>query len=107
MRIGKQDIEIIVSDKTSHTKQSVHEIITAFMDTIAEKIANGDDVVIPGFGSWKLQAVAERKARNMHTDETITIPAHNRVKFSPGKDLKDSAASFGSKKVNLTKPPKN
>lgn len=106
MRYGKQDVVIMLSDKTGYSKQVAHEILTAFTDIVSEKIKCGDDIVIPGFGSWKLQKVSERKGRNIRTDEEIIIPAHNRVKFTPGKELKENAASFGKKKVDLTKKPK-
>lgn len=105
-RVGKQDLITIISDKTGYTKKSVDDVVSAFLSVIEEKVVAHDDVVIPGFGSWKVQQVSERKGRNIRTDEEIIIPAHNRVKFTPGKELKENVASFGKKKVDLTKKPK-
>lgn len=105
-RVGKQDLITIISDKTGYTKKSVDDVVSAFLSVIEEKVVAHDDVVIPGFGSWKVQQVSERKGRNIRTDEEIIIPAHNRVKFTPGKELKENVASSGKKKVDLTKKPK-
>ena len=47
----------------------------------------GERVTIAGFGSFRVVERAEQKGRNPQTGEPLTIPAHNVVKFRPGKNL--------------------
>jgi DNA-binding protein HU-beta len=49
----------------------------------------GKDVSLIGFGKFERAAVPERSGRNPQTGQSMTIAAHNKPKFSPGKSLKD------------------
>jgi len=57
--------------------------------TKALKKKNGK-VTLVGFGTFAKVRRKARKGRNPQTGEPIKIKAHNAVKFSPGKKLKDS-----------------
>jgi len=47
-------------------------------------------VTLVGFGTFQKVRRKARKGRNPQTGEKITIKAHNVVKFTPGKKLKDA-----------------
>ena len=47
-------------------------------------------VTLVGFGTFQKVRRKARKGRNQQTGEKITIKAHNVVKFTPGKKLKDA-----------------
>lgn len=51
-------------------------------------MAKGDDVKLPGFGSFETQDRGERQGRNLRTGEAITIAASKAVRFSVGSKLK-------------------
>lgn len=102
-KITKADLIEKIATKTGFAKSDATTFFNAFTATIEEGMRNGDDIVIPGFGSWKTQDVKARVARNLQTNESITIPAHKRVKFTVGKNLKEAAAT---KKIDLRKKPK-
>lgn len=87
-RIGKQDFIERVAESTGVTKKDTATIMDAAFDVVKNAMKKGDDIVIPGFGSWKVQKVKARKGRNISTGEEIKIPAHKRVKFTPGSELK-------------------
>ena len=57
---------------------------------IRANLKQGDDVSIPGFGSFKVVNRKARKGRNPRTGKEIQIPASQAVKFTPGKALKES-----------------
>ena len=57
---------------------------------IKASLKNGDDVAITGFGSFKVVKRKARAGRNPRTGKALTIPAHNAVKFTAGKALKES-----------------
>ena len=71
------------------------QIIDALLEDtglIADALAAGQDVSIPGFGVFEVKKVAAREGRNPKTGESIQIPAHRRVAFRAGKGLKSRVA---------------
>lgn len=60
------------------------KIVTA---SITEALANGEDVRIPGLGTFAVKAVAARTGRNPATGEAIDIPAKKKVTFKAAKGL--------------------
>ena len=74
------------------TKVQAEAVYDTVLESIMDALAKGDDVTFRGFGTF---SVTQRKARqgvNPSTGEKITIPAQKAVKFSPGKDMKETAA---------------
>ena len=47
----------------------------------------GEDVFLRGFGSFIVKTRAEKTARDMAKNTTITIPAHNIPAFKPAKSF--------------------
>jgi DNA-binding protein HU-beta len=50
----------------------------------------GEEVSLPGFGKFKVQAKPARTGRNPSTGEVIEIAATKKVVFQPAKALKDA-----------------
>jgi DNA-binding protein HU-beta len=74
---------------TGLTKVEASNCVNSVFSIIEDAVEEGDSVVIPGFGSWKLKSRAERQGRNPKTGETITIPERKVVVFTVGKEFKD------------------
>lgn len=66
-------------------KQAAKEILVV----IREGLVRDGVVKISNFGTFRLKPVAARRGVNPQTGETITIPAQQRVIFSPCKALRD------------------
>ncbi len=66
-------------------KRAANEIL----DLIREGLARDGVVNISHFGTFRLKAVAERQGINPQTRQPMTIPAHQRVFFSPCKALRE------------------
>jgi DNA-binding protein HU-beta len=73
------------------SKVAAAAALNSFMDgvTTALKKKNGK-VTLVGFGTFSKVRRKARKGRNPQTGDPIKIKAHNVVKFSPGKKLKDA-----------------
>jgi len=84
-----QLIETIVAS-TGMKKKDVDVVITAFVASIEQALANGEKVQISGLGSFDVKERAERTGRNPKTKEQITIPAAKYPAFSASKSLKES-----------------
>ncbi len=103
--LGKQDIVDRISENTNLPKVKTAAVVNEFIKVITHAMECNDRVTIMGFGSWKVQHVAERVGRNPSTNESITIPEHNRVNFKAGKTLKLAAetSKIDTKKTRKTK----
>ena len=60
-----------------------------------EKLAEGEEVSIRGFGTLSVVHREERKGRNPQTGEEKTIPAHRTVKFKISREFKESLNKEG------------
>jgi DNA-binding protein HU-beta len=64
------------------------EFIDALLDEIMLSVAEGQDVTIPGFGSFKKRTRAARTGRNPSTGEALQIPETDAPSFSAGTVFK-------------------
>lgn len=67
------------------SKMALEGILKVFTNTFSA----GDDIILTGFGNFK---VVQRKARNginPKTKETIKIAAKKAITFKPSKNLKE------------------
>lgn len=64
-------------------------ILDTVLNTIKNEVKNAGKVSIGGFGIFKSAKVKARDARNPKTGEKVKVVAHNKVKFTAGKALKE------------------
>lgn len=65
----------------SHTKT----IIEDFMESVKDSLTKNENVYLSGFGSFVVKKRAQKVARNISKNTTITIPEHNIPAFKPAK----------------------
>lgn len=70
------------------TQEKAKIITNAFIGIISEALKVGEDVILPGFGTFYTKIRIARKGRNPQTGEIIDIPETKVVKFRAGKELK-------------------
>lgn len=83
----KADIVNEISKATGVEKAQVQQIVEAFMSNIKDSLIAGNNVYLRGFGSFIIKERAEKVARNISKNTTITIPAHNIPAFKPSKSF--------------------
>ncbi|MBP9987569.1 MAG: integration host factor subunit beta, partial [Bacteroidales bacterium] len=66
-------------------KVVVLNVVESFMDNVKESLEKGKNVYLRGFGSFIVKERAQKAARNISKNETITIPAHKIPAFKPAK----------------------
>lgn len=64
------------------------DVVDGFFQAIAERLGQGEDVKLAGFGSFDIQRKHERLGRNPRTGDAALITARTVVKFSSGPTLK-------------------
>ncbi len=88
--MNKSDLIAKIATDAGLTKTQATAAMQAVEVGITEALANGEEVTLIGFGTFK---VTERKAktgRNPKTGEAIQIPAKKVATFKAGKPLKDA-----------------
>ena len=78
-----------VAQAAGLTKKDAAGAVNAVLETIEKALQNGEDIAMPGFGTFSVRESAERKGRNPQTGDEITIPARKSAKFKAGKNLKN------------------
>ena len=87
--MNKAELIQALSDKTGLTKADTDKTLLAFMDTVMETVAKGEDVALVGFGTFKVAHRAAREGRNPATGESLKIAASKLPKFVPGTPFKN------------------
>ncbi|MBQ8863990.1 MAG: integration host factor subunit beta [Rikenellaceae bacterium] len=83
----KADIVNEIAKSTGVEKVLVQEIIEAFMESVKGSLINHENVYLRGFGSFIVKKRAEKVARDILKNTTITIPEHNIPAFKPAKSF--------------------
>ena len=82
----KADIINGIASSTGISKKDVSAVVESFMDAIKNSmLEKKENVYLRGFGSFIIKHRAEKPARNISKNTTITIPAHNFPSFKPAK----------------------
>ena len=81
----KAEIVNEVAKATGIEKVAVQNVIEAFMESVKDSVSKGNPVYLRGFGSFIVKHRAEKAARNITKNTTMTIPAHDIPAFKPAK----------------------
>ncbi|WP_373835193.1 HU family DNA-binding protein, partial [Bacteroides heparinolyticus] len=75
-----------IAEETGISKKDVSAVVESFMESIKKTLLDKEDnVYLRGFGSFIVKHRAEKTARNISKNTTITIPAHKIPSFKPAK----------------------
>ena len=83
----KADIVNEIAKSTGAEKVLVQSIVEAFMDNVRNSLIENKHVYLRGFGSFIIKKRAQKVARNISKNTTITIPEHNIPAFKPSKSF--------------------
>ncbi len=72
------------------SRNQVEHTLNHALDVIQEALAEGQEVQLYGFGKFEAAASPARQGRNPRTGAPVQIEAKKRVRFAPGKNLKQA-----------------
>jgi DNA-binding protein HU-beta len=76
--------------KANLTKTQMQEALRVLLETIVEKVADGDKVILIGFGTFESRERSAREGRNPKTGDKVDIPAARVPTFSAGKAFREA-----------------
>lgn len=85
LTMTKADIVTKISEETGVDKDTVLTVVEAFMATVKNSLASGNEVFLRGFGSFIIKTRKQKIARNISQNTSIVIPEHNIPSFKPAK----------------------
>ena len=83
----KAEIVAEIAKQTGVEKTVVMSVVEAFMESVKDSMIAGNEVFLRGFGSFIIKKRAEKVARNISKNTTITIPAHSIPALKPAKSF--------------------
>ena len=87
--MNKRDLVAEVSARLGREPAEVAEVVDAVVDTIVGSVAEGEKVVIQGFGTFLRRARARRVGRDINADRSVVVPATHVPAFQPGKPFRE------------------
>jgi nucleoid DNA-binding protein len=89
--VGRQEITKSIAKRSGLTQKKAAEVLEATLTSIRESLEQGQEVRLVNFGSFKVRRSAARQGVNPRDrNQKITVPAKERVRFSPGKELSNA-----------------
>ncbi len=88
MSLNKTELVAKVAADTGLSQAAVSSVVDGVFAAVAETVAKGGKVSIPGWVTFETAATAARTGRNPRTGEEIKIAAGTRVKATVGSKLK-------------------
>jgi len=88
--MNKSELVEALANGSGITKAAASRVLEAFVNTVTDALKSGDQVVLPGFGSFSTGNRSARTGRNPQTGATIHIKASRVAKFKAGKTLKEA-----------------
>jgi nucleoid DNA-binding protein len=88
--VGRQELSKRISKAATISQKQAAEVLEVTLVTIREALQSGEEVRLVGFGSFKVRQSAARKGVNPRDRQPIQVPAKERVRFFPGKELAEA-----------------
>jgi DNA-binding protein HU-beta len=89
VKMSKKDLIDAVAEATELSKDKAGVAVEAVIKHIEKTMKDGQEVRIPGFGTFKVANRKARKARNPQTGVEMMLKASRVPKFQASKNLKD------------------
>lgn len=83
----KAEIVSNIAKSTGVDKKTAMIVVESFMDEIMNCMASEENIYLRGFGTFVVKHRAEKTARNITTNTTIIVPAHNFPAFKPAQSF--------------------
>jgi DNA-binding protein HU-beta len=84
----KQDLIRAVARETSKSDSQIADVVNSVFVTIQQALADGDEVAISGFGTFRVVERPAREGRNPQTGKPMMIGPGRSPAFRPGAALK-------------------
>lgn len=85
----KLELADALASKTGLRKSDALVAIDGLIEAANDAFVRGSNIYLRGFGTFRLEQRAAKKARNIKKGTIVNVPAHCVVKFKPCNELKE------------------
>ena len=96
MALTKADIVDSVHHELKLTKSKSAQVTETLLEIIKRTLANGEDVLITGFGKFCVHDKKERRGRNPQTGKDVMLRSRRVVTFKCSRVLRDRINGKGT-----------
>jgi len=82
MTLTKADIAEKIANNCGFMKGEALETMEKILELMKSKLITGEDVMISGFGKWKVKSKRSRTGRNPQTGDHLVLDARRVVTWS-------------------------
>ncbi len=75
---------------SGRTRKEAEDAVNYIFDTIRDTLAEGEKVVLTGFGTFEVRNRSEKVCLNPRTGEPMQLPCGKAPAFKAGRGLKDA-----------------
>jgi DNA-binding protein HU-beta len=94
----KSELVDRIAQDAEISKKAAGAALQSATQAIKEAVKSGDSVTLIGFGTFKMSERSAREGRDPRTGKKIQIAAKKVVRFSAGKEFKESLNDNKTKK---------
>ena len=94
--MNKGDLIKELARSTGQKQKDCKELVEAVLELLQKTIRAQEDVILSGFGTFKLKHKQARSAKNPSTGEAIEVPDKYVPVFSPAKAFIELCNDFDS-----------
>ena len=98
--ISKKSLINRTAEQTQTTQVLVKAVVQQFFDEVIAELAKGNRLEFRDFGVFETKTAPARTARNPKTLEKIEVPAKCKVKFKPGRLIREGLNGIPLKNSN-------
>ena len=89
MTLTKANIVEAVAEQIGYTKNQSVNTIETFLELIKRSLESGEDVLVSGFGKFRVKEKRERRGRNPATGRDMMLEPRRVVTFNCSRKLRD------------------
>ncbi len=93
MALTKAHIIDTIQEQIGFSRKKSTELVETLFEIIKDSLAEGDDVLVSGFGKFCIKQKAERKGRNPATGADMMLSPRKVVTFKCSSVLKERLSS--------------
>jgi integration host factor subunit alpha len=87
MSLTKIDLIASIYKQSGMSKKECVSVVDSVFEIMKDEMNKGNDIMISGFGKWKVKSKKDRKGRNPQTGEAIVIEARKVATFKASQVL--------------------
>ena len=89
MALTKSQITDAIAEQNGFTRKKSSETVKTILEIIKTTLASGEDVLISGFGKFRVKDKRERRGRNPATGEDMLLAPRRVVTFRCAGKLRE------------------